>query len=1063
MTGRHDVASLLRLPAVAEAVLGAAPAWLWDVEAGRVLAASAAGAAFFEARDSAELAKRSFDMRRPAMMQLSRLSDQLPANGAPRMAMLRFFVGLRDVSVAGRCRIVDPFRRDLVLVLAVGLPADRRPLRERAQTVLGALELPAVVRGPAGEVYRNAAAADSEFPADAEGAVRLDGGDGPVELFIGVAEGGAGTGAVEAEAPAQAASEPPPDETSPGEPSDEPSSAAAAEQPPGKRRLPETRRFTFLLDADGRLVELGAGFAGIVGPASADIVERTWAEIAARHGLDPDGRIAAAIESRETWSDMLVDWPTDFGDLVRLRLSALPRYGEGRAFVGFRGFADALAILPAPGPESSPAEVPRPDAAGGAAPAAEGAAAGPGEDTAEREGEAGDIVFAEPEDIREPIIHTPAGIVPRVVHLGPDAGVGEERTGLNERERTAFRAIAQALGARLPDEEAPRAGEPAETEPPEAMPPVAADEQAGADVAAGRENSDADAVADDASTQPDGVSPDAADGSGEETADEPAAATTLALPEPPEDHSTEAVARPAAPEAASAELDIDPAEPRPAAAPAFDAELAGELLDRVPLGLAVVRDARILVANRAFLGLFDFAGLDDLDAAGGLAGLLEAKAPADDDEHTRVVARRRDGTLMPVVVHLARTPWIDGPAMLISARLPEPPEPAPLPASEPTVREAPADNELADLRAVVAMAVDGVLVLTADGAIASANPGARQLIGGLESELLGRPLVDCVAPGSRSHAIDLIEGLKSGGVPSVLAEGREIRLASDKGDGTPVRLTVGRIGSGEPPRFCAVLRDLTERKAADTALVDARRRAEEASAQKSDFLAKISHEIRTPLNGIIGFSEVMAEERFGPLGNERYREYVKDIRASGEHIMSLVNDLLDLSKVEAGKLELAFAGVRLNDLVEQTVAIVGPQAHRSQIIIRTSLAATLPPVVADARSIRQVVLNLLSNAIKFTLPGGQVFVSTVRDETGEVVLRVRDTGIGMSEPDIAAAMEPFRQLAVAGSDRERGTGLGLPLSKALTEANRASFTITSRTDEGTMIEIRFPQSRVLSE
>ena len=109
------------------------------------------------------------------------------------------------------------------------------------------------------------------------------------------------------------------------------------------------------------------------------------------------------------------------------------------------------------------------------------------------------------------------------------------------------------------------------------------------------------------------------------------------------------------------------------------------------------------------------------------------------------------------------------------------------------------------------------------------------------------------------------------------------------------------------------------------------------------------------------------------------------------------------------------------------------------------------------------MLNLLSNAIKFTLPGGQVFVSTARDETGEVVLRVRDTGIGMSETDITAAMEPFRQLAVAGSERERGTGLGLPLSKALTEANRASFAITSRSGEGTMIEIRFPQSRVLSE
>jgi signal transduction histidine kinase len=206
---------------------------------------------------------------------------------------------------------------------------------------------------------------------------------------------------------------------------------------------------------------------------------------------------------------------------------------------------------------------------------------------------------------------------------------------------------------------------------------------------------------------------------------------------------------------------------------------------------------------------------------------------------------------------------------------------------------------------------------------------------------------------------------------------------------------------------------------------------------------------------------VMMEERFGPIANERYRAYVQDIHASGGHLLSLINDLLDLSKIEAGKLELTFAGVALNDLTQQCVAIMQPQANRERIIIRTSLAPKLPQIVADARSVRQIVLNLLSNSIKFTGAGGQVIVSTAVTDGGEVVLRVRDTGIGMSEQDIEIALEPFRQLATSPRGGSGGTGLGLPLTKALAEANRASFHIKSTPNTGTLVEIAFPATQVL--
>ena len=240
----------------------------------------------------------------------------------------------------------------------------------------------------------------------------------------------------------------------------------------------------------------------------------------------------------------------------------------------------------------------------------------------------------------------------------------------------------------------------------------------------------------------------------------------------------------------------------------------------------------------------------------------------------------------------------------------------------------------------------------------------------------------------------------------------------------------------------------------------AKREAEKAIAAKADFLAKVSHEIRTPLNAITGFAEVIMAERFGPIGNERYREYLKDIHAAGTHLVSLLNDLLDLSRIETGQLELAFANVSLNELTQQCVGIMQPHASRARIIIRTSLTTGLPQVVADERSLRQIVLNLLSNSIRFTGPGGQVIVSTVFADNGEAVLRVRDTGVGMSEKDIETAMEPFRQAATSGSWGSGGTGLGLPLTKALAEANRANFSIKSAPNAGTLVEVAFPPARV---
>jgi len=213
------------------------------------------------------------------------------------------------------------------------------------------------------------------------------------------------------------------------------------------------------------------------------------------------------------------------------------------------------------------------------------------------------------------------------------------------------------------------------------------------------------------------------------------------------------------------------------------------------------------------------------------------------------------------------------------------------------------------------------------------------------------------------------------------------------------------------------------------------------------------------MNAIIGMTDITLEGKLTP----EQRECLEIVGTSANALLKVINDLLDLSKIEAGKLELDFARLDLNELIQQCVGLMQPQANRERIIIRTSLTQTLPVVVADARSVRQIVLNLLSNSIKFTGAGGQVIVSTALNDSGEVVLRVRDTGIGMSEKDIAIALEPFRQLATSARWGSSGTGLGLPLTKALAEANRATFSIKSAVNSGTLVEVSFPGARLAAE
>ncbi|TGU99632.1 PAS domain S-box protein [Mesorhizobium sp. M00.F.Ca.ET.151.01.1.1] len=492
------------------------------------------------------------------------------------------------------------------------------------------------------------------------------------------------------------------------------------------------------------------------------------------------------------------------------------------------------------------------------------------------------------------------------------------------------------------------------------------------------------------------------------------------------------------------------------------------LLGKLPVPLIIHSGDQLHYANDEFLDLTGYETLEDLEEAGGL-GALFADPYADDgafDGSDRALRlKTRDGQEFPIDAILRSVPWRDGRAlMLVVRRSGEDDAPAAAHAigegpTQPDISELKA--RIAEMRTIIDTATDGVVLIGSDGTIRSISRPAEALFGFDSDEVTGKPFASLFAIESQRAARDYLTGLSEPGVASVLNDGREVIGREAQGRFIPLFMTIGRLPNDSG--FCAVVRDITQWKRAEEDLTQARAVAERASSQKTDFLARISHEIRTPLNAIIGFSELMVDEKFGPVANDRYRDYLRDINRSGNHVLDLVNDLLDISKIEAGQQEMAYEAVSLNDTLAETVAMMQPQANRERVIIRSSFASRLPEVVADLRSVRQIALNILSNAVRYTQAGGQVIVSTAYETSGDVVMRVRDTGIGMSQAEIEQALKPFKQINALKRGRGDGTGLGLPLTKAMVEANRARFTINSTPGEGTLVEVAFPSTRVLAE
>ncbi|MBX9841846.1 MAG: PAS domain S-box protein [Xanthobacteraceae bacterium] len=1037
MSESKSLLHFLSDPRLALYATSGVPVWLWSADATRILWGNPTAAAIFNAASPAALSGHVIDPKGSAALQIARLAGTLPHGASPRLERLRGFGGRLGGALLCNCaRIMLADRTPAILVVATEAAGPKLSLGDQAKRLLANIDDAVAVFLPDGALLYATVAAQEllgrdtslaaldamPLAATAQAAGKasgtIDGGtislerigmdtsalllatltrseqpvaaeaappllppapdlktEAPAAAPLSVVEPAVTTAPAQAEAPvAPAAPEiVPPHPAGESEHTAGAAGVSASEKPQEKpqdkpqapppvavlRRASDRRpplRFVWQIDADGRFTITSDEFIRLIGPHTAAALGRPWNDIAATLALDPDGHVARALASRDTWSGVTVSFPADDSAIrIEAELSGLPVFDRDRNLRGYRGFGvcrdvtriDELARLraaPAASPfASTPPRVEPP-------------------------------IFREPVSREEPAAPAqPENVVPF------PAAPAEPTPTLSPVERKAFSELASRLTARLRGSR-----EAIQSEPPSA----------------------ASAPAEPAEPQPE---------------------------------------RP--PAAPSVVPRVAPGDQRP-------------ILDRLPVGVLVYRLDKLIYANRAFLDWTGYGALDALEEAGGLDALFvepnEDEQSANNGAKSLTIATNK-GDQVPVKARLFTSPWNGESALVLMLTGAG----AEVGAKNFEAALQQAKAEANELRTILDTAAGGVVLIDGNGQIVSLNSSAEVLFGYESRELAGLPFASLLTRDSQNIALDILRRADSAAEPVA----RDVIGRRAGGDEFPVFMTLGALPDGN--KRCAIFRDLTLWKKAEDELLAAKKEAERASLQKSDFLAKISHEIRTPLNAMIGLSEVMMQERFGPIGNDRYRQYLKDIHASGGHLVALLNDLLDLSKIEAGKLELNFSRIDLNELTQQCVSLMQPQANRERVIIRTSLPHDLPQVTADARSVRQIVLNLLSNSIKFTGAGGQVIVSTaLGDDRGDeraVVLRVRDTGAGMSEKDLEAAMEPFRQLATSSRFGSGGTGLGLPLTKALAEANRARFKIRSGVSTGTLVEVAFPGAQLAAE
>lgn len=786
----------------------------------------------------------------------------------------------------------------------------------------------------------------------------------------------------------------------------------------------KTVRFSWRTDAAGRFTSISREFCDAVGEPAADVIGRTFRDVSNTFGLDTDGVIQRLMERRDTWSGRTVMWPMAGTRLkVPVDLAALPVYGRDKIFEGFRGFGIARMSASTVDPEGIGTVLRAPSSS----------EINDSSDAESTSSQTAKTMF-DPFDGERPALQIPKEHSRRssdkTMNLADEKG-----PGLSPAERLAFREIGDRL-RRANEAIAARHKNNPVDEP---------------DVAEGQTVPSAQPLSSSLSPEADADTGSAKEVNPVSPGEQAAEPETL-------EKSTQrfrqvrsllSLVPPA--KHAAVPVRVEQATPPPSSS----SNEVEHLIAHLPLPVLIHSGDELHFANKEFLLLTGYDDLANLAKAGGIGALFDDPPNRQTPDDTTLSLRTAGGNTVPVQTRLQSIRWDDRKTLMLCLR----PVARSLP-REP-FESTPSGLSLREMQAIVDTAADGVIIITNEGSITSLNAPAEALFGFNSENVIGKPFSALFAIESKRTIQDYVTAMGERSVNSVLNDGRHVIGREAHGRFIPLFITLARL-PGEKG-YCAILRDISHWKRIEDELTQARSQAERASSHKSEFLARVSHEIRTPLNAIIGFSELMVDEKFGPVGNDRYRDYLRDINRSGNHVLDLVNDLLDISKIEAGEQEMHFEAVSLNETLEQAVSMMQPQANSERVIIRSSLATRIPNIVADLRSVRQIALNLLSNAVRYTPAGGQIIVSTAYQLDGSVVLRIRDTGIGMSPMEVEEALKPFRQINALRRKRGDGTGLGLPLTRAMVEANRAFFSINSAPGDGTLVEITFPPTRVLAD
>ena len=371
-----------------------------------------------------------------------------------------------------------------------------------------------------------------------------------------------------------------------------------------------------------------------------------------------------------------------------------------------------------------------------------------------------------------------------------------------------------------------------------------------------------------------------------------------------------------------------------------------------------------------------------------------------------------------------------------------------------------AEKQLRMLSEIIEQNPSMVFVTDLDGTIQYVNTMFKNMTGYSSEEVIGQN------PRLLQSGLTLQETYKDLWNTILAGQKWQGEIQNKHKDGTVfwANLTISPVAlySDTINHFVAVHEDITERKQAEEKLTAAKEQAEIASRAKSEILANTSHELRTPLNAIIGFSSSIQNETFGPLNNAAYLDYIDIIKESGEHLLDLINDILDVASLEASQVTLCLTTFRLADVLQSSLRLVAPRAEQVGITISCDCIDQDTYITADERRIKQVFLNLLSNAVKFTTVGGNITISFEKQDADGLTIAVSDNGIGMDEADISKAMTQFGQVESDHTRKYHGTGLGLPLTQGLVELHGGSLKIISKKGAGTTVKIHLPQSCIAS-